>query len=204
MSEEYTAEEEPQRIVSDIGQWAMVPAWVRQVLRSDVGKVDVMALAVFAVLAEKADHYGDRSDFRSTKVIAEELGVDPGTVRRALQHLRDVGAVDWTQRVRPDGSRSTNDYTVFFADPARMGASTPARHRAHHNVRALVRDAPARQDARISQTSSIHTSNQRPTLVINGVDPDAPPIEPAPFLAAKAELDLARESLRPKPLRAAK
>lgn len=171
MSEEYNEAEEPQRIVSDIGQWAMLPAWVRKALRSDAGKVDIMALAVFAVLAEKADHYGDRADFRSTKVIAEELGVDPGTVRRSLQHLREVGAVEWTQRVRPDGSRSTNDYTVFFVDPARMGAGTPARERAHHNVRALVRDAPARQDAHISQTSSIHTSNQRPTLVVDGVRP---------------------------------
>lgn len=158
MAEDYP--DDPQRIQSDIGQWAMVPAWVRQGLRSDAGKVDVMALAVFAVLAEKADRGGVREDFRSVKTIAEELGVDPGTVRRSLQHLKQIGAVDWTQRVRADGSNSTNDYQVFFADPARVGACTPARERAHHNDRALVRDGPAREDARISQTSSIQTSSQ--------------------------------------------
>jgi len=152
---------DPQRITSDIGQWAMVPAWVRSALRNEAGRVDVMALAVFTVLAEKADRSGERHDIRSTKTIADELGVDPGTVRRSLQRLREVGVIDWTQRVRPDGSRSTNDYRVFFIDPARVEASTPARESARHNVRASERDALAQQDARSSQTFSSHTSTQK-------------------------------------------
>ena len=134
-------EDAPQVISSDIGPWALVPAWVRDALRADTGKVDVMGLAVFCLLAERADRSGERHDYRSVSTMASDLGVDPGTIRRALVRLRDVGAVSWVQRVRPDGSKSTNDYTVSFARLARMGAGTIAQQRADPHrapVRALT------------------------------------------------------------------
>lgn len=141
MSTDYPPDdgEESQRITSDIGEWAMVPAWVRKALTGP--RIDGTALAVFCVLAEKADRQGDRRDFRSVKTIAEDLGVDPGTVRRALTKLREIGAVDWEQRQRPDGSKSTNDYTLRFAP-------TIAHPRAIHNVRAPTRDGASRTHAR--------------------------------------------------------
>lgn len=145
-------DDEPQRVTSDVGQWAMVPAWVREGLTD--GKLDGTALGVFCLLAEKADHNGDRHDFRSVKTLATEIGVNPGTVRRALMKLRDIGAVDWTHRERKDGSMSTNDYTISFA-------RTPAHPRAPYNDRAPTRALPARQRARVVKPPSSQIPNQQ-------------------------------------------
>lgn len=170
MSTDDISDDEPQTITSDIGKWAMVPAWVRQALTD--GKVDAMAVVVYCLLAEDADHGGDRHDFRSVALMAKELGVDPGTVRRALTKLREVGAIDWVQRVRANGSKSTNDYTVRFAipifpeRPARVGAPTIAHQRTIPKVRASTRDAGSRTSARaysdLDLKGSSQTSSQKP------------------------------------------
>lgn len=102
---------------SEMGWFALIPGWLFQTASPQAGYV-------YGVLAGK---YADREgvSFPSHKTLAEDLGVSPATIRRALKELEDIGAVVVQMRFREDGSRSSNEYVIAQAEPPCSPVSTP-------------------------------------------------------------------------------
>lgn len=84
-------------------QFGAVPDWVDERCTSP------QAMRVYVRLARKYAAY-DRTAFPSQEKLADELGVTSRTVRTALTHLRDIGALRTAQFDRGDGQWPRNEY----------------------------------------------------------------------------------------------
>jgi DNA-binding transcriptional MocR family regulator len=73
-------------------------------------------IAVYAVLAMR--WAPGSAVFPSHKTIALEAGISERTAQRALSALRDLGFVEWEQRVGPDGSLTSNVYRLTIGPGA--------------------------------------------------------------------------------------
>jgi hypothetical protein len=75
-------------------------------------------------LANHADDNGENC-FPKIKRLAKELGCTPFTIRRALAEVTEDGFVTRTERRRPDGGRSTDDYRLDLKALKAIAASDP-------------------------------------------------------------------------------
>ncbi len=76
-------------------------AWVRLLLSTLTQEgCSRSAALVLAVIADKATEREDKSAWMRQKEIAAAAGVDPRTVRRAVQQLRTLGLIQTDQKVR--------------------------------------------------------------------------------------------------------
>lgn len=89
--------------------FAQIPEWL---LRSAVSD---RAVRAFGLLDRHADKEGRAFPGRPKLAIA--LDCSTSSLDRALDELRDVGALVTTERFREDGSRSSNDYWLWPANP---------------------------------------------------------------------------------------
>lgn len=89
--------------------------------------LSAQAKAVYAVLATYADDAGRDQCYPRQETLAEQLGVSVDTVQRHIKALEDAGVVEVVPRFRPDGGRSSNDYTLL--DELSAGGSTPSKGR---------------------------------------------------------------------------
>lgn len=89
--------------------FAQIPEWL---LRSDVSD---RAVRAFGLLDRHADKEGRA--FPGRPKLAASLSCSTSSLDRALDELRDVGALVTTERFRDDGSRSSNDYWLWPAKP---------------------------------------------------------------------------------------
>lgn len=99
------------RVRSEIGPWAMVPAWVLT-----VGLTGAQ-LATYVALRSFADRGGD--GWCTSAVIAQRAGVSAGTVRNATGRLRELGLLTTSVRTRPDGSTAGIDFHMRDTPPER-------------------------------------------------------------------------------------
>lgn len=91
-------------VTSEIGPWAMVPAWVLSV------GLKGAELAVYVSLRSFANMQG--AAHPHVKTIARRAGVSERTAERAIARLRDLGLLSTTRRYRDDGSIAGCDYTL--------------------------------------------------------------------------------------------
>lgn len=76
-------------------------AWVRLLLSTLTQEgCSRSAALVLAVIADKATEREDKRAWMRQKEIAAAAGVDPRTVRRALQQLRTLGLIETDQKAR--------------------------------------------------------------------------------------------------------
>lgn len=76
-------------------------AWVRLLLSTLKQEgCSKSAALVLAVIADKATERESRSVWMKQKEVAELAGVDPRTVRRAVQQLRTLGLIETNQKAR--------------------------------------------------------------------------------------------------------
>ncbi len=82
---------------------------------------------VFLALCARADNSTGRC-WAGHKRLAADVGVSVGTVKSALDRLRELGYVDWISRRRADGGKSSNLYTINYtagATPVPESADDP-------------------------------------------------------------------------------
>lgn len=76
-------------------------AWVRLLLSTLKQEgCSKSAALILAVIADKATERESRSVWMKQKEMAELAGVDPRTVRRAVQQLRTLGLIETNQKAR--------------------------------------------------------------------------------------------------------
>ncbi len=68
------------------------------------------AIAVYMYLRERANEQGEC--WPSVKTMANDLKLSVSTVRRALHDLRKEGLIESKQRYRPNGGKSSLQYTI--------------------------------------------------------------------------------------------
>lgn len=88
--------------------FAAVPRWLL------TQNLSAHALAVYVVLSAHAAR--DGSCWPSQGRIAEIVGLSRPTVRKALDELREAGAVEWTSQTGDDGSQRSNLYRLRMFD----------------------------------------------------------------------------------------
>ena len=111
--------EEGTELGQDIGQFAMVPFWI---VTSGAGPAAVM---VWVCLAKHANQ--DRAAWPSIGSLAKTTGMSCDTVRRGLQRLKEIGAIEARPRFRADGSCTSNEYRLRFIHPDERGAPPLAK-----------------------------------------------------------------------------
>lgn len=92
-------------------QFGAVPDWVDERCTSP------QAMRVYVRLARKYAAY-DRTAFPSQEKLADELGVTSRTIRTALTHLKEIGALRVAQFDRGDGQWPRNEYWLPMDPPA--------------------------------------------------------------------------------------
>jgi DNA-binding transcriptional ArsR family regulator len=99
------------------------------------------ALRVYFYLALRADHKSGQC-WPSQATIGEALDVSDRTVRRALQILLEMGALEVNRRFTDAGDQTSNLYTLPFAisrgrgrTPVSRGGGHPRPHRVDTSVR---------------------------------------------------------------------
>ncbi len=107
------------RVVTEIGPWAMVPAWVL------TKGLKPATLVTYVALRSFADRGGDAHPRAET--IAERACLSVGTVRNSIQELRSKGLIETTERRRPDGSLAGLVYKLFDLDPTPGSVAGPRR-----------------------------------------------------------------------------
>jgi len=95
-------------IVSDVGQFAMVPKWLFD------SEITAGALHLWVALAMKADR-ADHDCWPSRSTLAKEMGCAERTVDARIQELVELGAVQKEARFTPEGDRTSNCYHLRFA-----------------------------------------------------------------------------------------
>lgn len=58
------------------------------------------------------------SAFPSRKRLAEQLDTSTASIDRALAELKEIGAVEPITRTRDDGGQTSNEYVLYFDEPA--------------------------------------------------------------------------------------
>ncbi len=87
--------------------------------------VDAQAVRLYAVLLSYAGCEGDA--FPSLRKIRERMGmVSDQTVRRARRDLVDAGLISVVERVRDNGSQTSNLYSVYTDYPRTGGTPVPS------------------------------------------------------------------------------
>lgn len=129
------------RVVSDLGQFAIVPLWLAR-------QASGPAVRLFAILhAEWADRDTGRL-WPTHRTIANAAGIHPGSVRRLLDELRDLGAVSWHPRYDAAGDLTSNVYTLHHArGGTRNSARTGPRISARENQNQLEPESTHTRDA---------------------------------------------------------
>lgn len=91
-------------------QFAMVPLWVIEQVP------DAIDLRIYTHLA---GNYGDKDRycFPKEETIAKDLGYGLRTVQRAIQRMRDAGAIRVVQTRKTDGNWGRNGYVLPLDDP---------------------------------------------------------------------------------------
>lgn len=108
-------------VTTDIGPFAIVPLWILEALLEEPG--DARAVQIFVMLHRWTNH--DRTCFPSQGRIAEELGITTATVRRALQTLETIGAIEIIPRLVPGTSeRTSNLYRLMYGGPRNIGRTS--------------------------------------------------------------------------------
>lgn len=126
------------RARSDIGPYAIIPAWVADALSGQAP-----ALMLYHRLALMADRDTGVA-WPSRATLAGHIGCSADSIDRYVKALQDIGALVVEARRKDDGSPTTNLYTVRFTPPG---------------VAALVR-LPSRTDAaRGSRTDAAQNQN---------------------------------------------
>lgn len=148
---------------SQIGPWALVPAWVI------LADIPPLALRVYAALALHANRTTGAC-WPSRRTIANEVRCSPDTVDRCLRELRGIGAIEVRPRVR-DRVKQTNLYVVVQVDPATLnpqpeveveGVAAPTRLPGRTDADRVA--APVRHRTRASEpepSSSSSSSDPR-------------------------------------------
>jgi DNA-binding transcriptional MocR family regulator len=88
--------------------FGMVPKWVR-------GHLTANEIAVYVALTWRMGAGG--SVFPSHETIAEDAGMSRRTAMATLKSLRDKGLVDWSNRSKKGGGKTSNVYTVSVTKP---------------------------------------------------------------------------------------
>lgn len=105
---------------SETGPWAMVPLWV-------IVGASANAVKLYALLAARWADRDTASCFPSKQTIASSLGVSESTVERTIKELVEIGALKVESRRRPDGSPTSNLYTLVQVEPGPLASpATPA------------------------------------------------------------------------------
>lgn len=115
MNDSTTTDNQPLDIRSDF-YWALVPEWV---LYADI---TAHAVRLYAVLARHADKTTGRCH-PTRATLAGLMRTSRATVDRALEQLRQVGAVEVRQRKSEKGDWTSNVYLVRTMPP--KGVSSP-------------------------------------------------------------------------------
>ena len=107
--------------LTDTGPFSIVPNWV-----IEHPDITYRELGVYLILAKYADN--STSDcFPSHQTIAELAGCSKDTVKRALNKLRNVGAIEWNHQNRnDDGGQSSNVYFLKRVKPPSAYSATPS------------------------------------------------------------------------------
>jgi len=106
------------KVTSDVGPWSIVPEWVLDAEVSD------RAVRLYLLLGRYADnHTGESTPARRT--LAERLRCSLDTLDRAVKELVAIGALEYEDRERQNGSQTTNLWRLRLAHPGRMGAAPP-------------------------------------------------------------------------------
>lgn len=102
--------EQPARLVTDVGPFAIVPMWLL------TSGVSARAIQVFAWLAVR---YANREHMAWPKrsELSADLNCSADTIDRALQELVDVRGLRVKRRQLDDGNYTSNLYQLCFAEP---------------------------------------------------------------------------------------
>lgn len=98
-------------VVSDVGQFAIVPTWLL------VSGVSDRAVRLFAYLAGKYADYNTREARPSRRMLAADLGCSLSSADRAIDELTHVGALTVEQRQAANGDFISNIYKIRIATP---------------------------------------------------------------------------------------
>lgn len=107
---------------TDVGPFSIVPRWVREGCR---GKP--MALALYCLLADKADRNSDNGWTISRTMLMRELGVSIASVDRCVSHLESIGALEVEHQRKESNPKEWgwSRYVIRMARP--QGVSSPVR-----------------------------------------------------------------------------
>jgi DNA-binding MarR family transcriptional regulator len=80
------------------------------------------------VLYWLADHHNESTGacFPSLKTLAQECEMDVASIKRHLANLEASGLIQRTQRQRENGSQTSTQYTLHFAEPLAQNAPAPS------------------------------------------------------------------------------
>jgi len=110
-------------VETETGPFAVVPLWMVTALTEKNAGGTGSALRVWVALHQWVN-YNSRHAIPSKQTIAESVGASINTVERALNLLRDVGALTWEQRRDEAGDLTSNDYLLHYANPSMQEGST--------------------------------------------------------------------------------
>lgn len=163
---------------------------------------------MFVVMLSFADSQG--KCYPSARTIAARAKFSTGTVAKALDRLEGAGLLKRSGRIRADGGRGSNEYTLTLAAPesAGMGDKTFYQARRASNVpkpeQSTVSDSEAREkpvnadmgDKTFYQASE---SSPQPELEPEQPQPEQPVQEPQPKPQPKPQLE--QETLFDEPVK---
>lgn len=151
--------------------------------------LSAQAKAVYAVLATYADDAGRDQCYPRQETLAEQLGVSVDTVQRHIKALEDAGVVEVVPRFRPDGGRSSNDYTLL--DELSAGGITPSKGRTGAvSPHPTDPATPSRTDAASRGTAPVLDQHQLNTpLPPAGVNDDGPQLTLVAGLEGPSKVD---------------
>ena len=86
----------------------------------DILSLKAHSLALYVTIVRFANRNTDAA-FPSIAKLAESSGMGEGTVRNHLDKLVEAGLISVTQRIRDDGSQTTNLYTLLDVKKKREG-----------------------------------------------------------------------------------
>jgi biotin operon repressor len=136
-------------------QFAMVPEWV------DERVTDATAMRLYVRLARKYASAGGRTCYPSQRTLAEELAISERTVKRAMAHLVDAGAVVAKRTIR-DGRLNRNVYWLPL-ELADDGSPVALRGDQGEQVNEGSNMAPRRGVKYGPSTNQTQKKNQRKT-----------------------------------------
>lgn len=115
-----------QHLYTDVGPFAMIPRWF---LRK--GPSDRAVRLMATMLAEFGG--ATKNMWPSKKTLGEMMGVSEATVERAIKELREMQVLHVVQRLRPNGSSTSNAYYFTLRDPHEW-TPTPSNLSPHGGV----------------------------------------------------------------------